>query len=84
MTPEELVGWLFSQTHTVTAVRELDDAQIIAVRGHLARDFDENGLTGMLLGIVLRDEVRRFEDVVAARPAAPEFPENPNWDTQDS
>lgn len=84
MSPEALVNWIWSQKVTEVAVGELNDTQLVAVRGFLSRDYDFNGLTGHLLGICYVEEAKRFEAAVMARPAAPEFSENPNWPTQQS
>lgn len=88
MSPDQLVEWILRQKVTALAVQALDDAQLCAVSGHLGQDYDENGISGMLLGLCLVESARRFALLVAARPAdalpAYEFPENPNWDTQES
>jgi len=83
MTPEELVEWLKRQPKTGLAVEALDDAQLCAVSGHLGQDYDENGITGELLGWCLWESAARFARVIAERKPGPEF-QNPNRDSQES
>lgn len=48
----------------VAAVAALSDAELVAVRGLLGRIYDENEVSGELLGICLVEEGERFERMV--------------------
>lgn len=61
----ELVAALYEAPQTAAAVMALTDAELVAVRGFLGRDFDEHGLSGLLLGICLVEQAERFELWVA-------------------
>jgi hypothetical protein len=57
----EIVAELYEAKQTALAVLALTDAELVAVRGFLVRDFDEHGLSGLLLGICLVEQAERFE-----------------------
>lgn len=60
----ELVAELYGAHDTEAAVRSLADLELVAVRGYIARDYNENGVSGLLLGVCLVEEAGRFERLI--------------------
>lgn len=66
MSPEDLYQWLLGSLDLPQAVAALHDAALCCLSGWLRQTYEENHLTGEVLGICLVEQARRFERITHA------------------